>query len=84
MKIRVRTEEFRMTLFIPAFWILGSPLAHWILNRVGKRLPVGFPPLTAEQRKSLRKTLKRCKKQYKGLTLAEVESSNGDQVTITL
>lgn len=84
MKIKIRTEDCRFTLFVPAFWALGNPLTHWILRRVRKKLPVDFPDLTAEQRKALRQALKRCKKRYRGLPLVEVDSSGGDRISVIL
>jgi hypothetical protein len=84
MKIKIRTEDCRFTLFLPVFWALGSPLTHWILRRVRKKLPVDFPDLTAEQRKALRRGLKSCKKRYKGLSLVEVDSSDGEVIRIFL
>lgn len=84
MKIKIRTEDCRFTLFVPAFWALGNPLTYRILGKWKDRLPVAFPDLTAEQGKALRQALKRCKKRYRGLPLVEVDSSGGDRISVIL
>ena len=83
MKIRIRAESVRLSLYVPGFWILGRPFLYRLLNRFP--LSVGFSKeLNRERKAAVKQLLKRCKKRYRGLPLVEVEGSDGSYVSIHL
>ena len=81
MKVHIKSEGREFT--IPA------PLSLALRSLSGKNIPDGGVETTKEQAeqykkelKELAKAVKEAKKQWGHLTIVEVHSSNGDEVTI--
>lgn len=81
MRIKIISEDFKMNLPvpIPKFLIRG-----FIINRVLRGVTNGSVEMSEEQSRIIAKTLRKSLRKHKGLTLVEVESSDGDYVKITL
>lgn len=81
MRIKVVSGDFKMNLPapIPKFLIRGI-----IINRVLKGVTDGSVEMSKKQSRIIAKVIRKSLKKYKGLTLVEVASSDGDYVKITL
>ncbi|WP_147585182.1 hypothetical protein [Beduini massiliensis] len=79
MKIRIKSKGFRLWLYLPYSLFLNRysfSLLFYALKRYVYISPMG-------QRDFL-KQIKKYRKQFKGLTLVEVHSSDGDDIIIRL
>jgi hypothetical protein len=79
MKIKIRTKDFRMWLYLPTS-LFFSRLGVSITLCATKK----YVHWTEEQKEILIKGLRRCGKQYKGLTLVDVQTASGEKVLVTL
>lgn len=85
MRIKVRTDEHRISLRLPTGLLL-SPLAAHIAShaiRNGSPEPAGAAP-SASELKLLFRELRACMKTMKGMPLVEVSSPDGTEVYISL
>lgn len=64
---------------IPTLLIRGG-----VMNHALKGVTNGSVEMSKEQSRKIAKVIRKNVRKYKGLTLVEVESSNGDHVKITL
>lgn len=79
MKIRIKSKGFRLWLYLPYSLFLNRysfSILFYSLKRYIYISPMG-------QRDLLRQ-IKKYRKQFKGLTLVEVHSSDGDDIIIRL
>lgn len=79
MKIKIVTEESKMTLPVPTFLICGKVMYYLMKN-----IADSSGEMSEEQSRVIAKMIRKYAGKYKGLKLLEVESSNGDIVEITL
>lgn len=79
MKIKIRTKDFRMQLYFPTSLILSR-----LGVSIALRATQNYIRLTEEQKEVLVKGLRRCRKQYKGLTLVDVQTASGEEILVTL
>lgn len=82
MKIKVHDKDTKLNIVIPNRLITGAPgrkIIAFFACKYG-----GDIPLTREQMDRLLKELGKAAKQFKGLKIVEVESSDGEQVLIEL
>lgn len=81
MKIEVVTEDFKMKLPVPlpTFLIRGIVIEYAL-----KGVSNASVKMSKEQSRKLAKAIRKCAGKYKGLTIVDVESSDGEIVKITL
>ena len=79
MKIKIRTEDCKMTLRFPTSLLLGRMTFSIAMNRAKE-----YIEFDNEQKDKLIKLLKRTRKKYKGLKLVEVKTAAGEIIEITL
>lgn len=79
MKIKIKTEGFRMTLLFPTSLVLSNFGISIILQIAGKYIAV-----PKENKKTILKEVKQWRKQWKGLSLVEVQTSRGEEILIKL
>lgn len=79
MKIKIKTADIHLNLRIPnslLLWDIPISIAlHYTKDTI---------ELSRDQRKKIVKLLRECSRKYKGLTLIEVDSSEGERIEITL
>lgn len=79
MRVKIRTNGFRMTFYFPNAVLFGK-----LAVSIAAQCASDYVTISDEQKGKLACLLKQCGKQYKGLKLIEVHSSEGEQVEITL
>ncbi len=81
MHVKIRTEEFRLTLPLPNALILNGFVTGVISKALHKH--VDFP-ITKEQLDGLAGALRAAKRTFGSLTLVDVLSSDGDHIVVRL
>lgn len=89
MKIRIRTQEVRITILLPNFLVLNRFTASHIIRSIAERINKSpevnkTPDIDSEKARLFIAELRRIKRKYGRFTLVDVESSDGDAVKIIL
>lgn len=82
MKIKIQDQDTHMNLLIPNFVVAGR-LSRKVLSLALSKKG-GEMPYTKEQIDRFLQELGRTAKRFKGLTLVEIESSDGEKIFIQL
>ena len=88
MKIKVKSEEMKLPLYIlfPSALVravvCSRPAAYALARHL--RQAEDLPPIPVKSIRKMQKTLRKCLKQHRGLTLVDVESADGSKVKIVL
>lgn len=84
MKVRIRSDEANLNLWLPTGLVFSKPVAL-LGSTVGKKY-VGdaMKDLSAKDLDRLFAEIRRIKRIHRGWTLVEIESANGDSIHITL
>ncbi len=82
MRIRIQAEGRSFHISLPT----GLIFSRFVLRKAFRRIPVreGIPALPPAAADILAAELKRLKKKHGAWTLAEVQSADGEQITVTL
>ena len=84
MKIRIRSDNVRLTLPVPTDLVF-SKAAVWIAFRImNYYLNDSLPTLPSASMERLFAELQRTKHKYSRWTLVEVRTADGKEVTVTL
>jgi len=82
MRIKIYSDGHRINLRLPTSWLLNRFTARIAAKAInGDREE---PYISEESMYALLQGMKRIRRDFRGLTLVEVDSADGDQVRITL
>lgn len=85
MKVKINTKNTKINLWVPTSLILNNfsfSIVIYILKN--HNIARNYIKLSKEKKKDILKLLKKYRKQYKGLTLVEVKTKEGENILITL
>lgn len=83
MKIRIRSQDHKLSLYFPT-WVITSKSMVKLWLRVGKKYSAEVPDIPPRAIDALCDEVKRIKKVYGSWELVDVQSASGEQVKITL
>ena len=90
MKIKIKSEEMKLPIYIlfPSALVRATvcsrPAAYALARQLRLRQEENLPPIPVKSIRKMQKKLRKCLKQHRGLTLVEVDSTDGSKVKIVL
>lgn len=79
MRIKIRTADFRFTFWFPTAWLFSR--FGFAAGLAAARRYVQVPK---KERRCLQKALRQNGKRFRGLTLVEVQTGEGETVIVSL
>lgn len=79
MKVKIKTQDFRLRLYLPNVICLNSIGIKILLCYIQNYIEV-----SDIQKKELIRCMKICRRKCKGVTLIEVHSVEGDEIMVSL
>lgn len=85
MKVKINTKDTKINIYIPTFLVLNNfsfSILMYVLSN--QSISKEYIKCLEDQKEKILKLMKMCRKQYKGLTIVDIKTSEGEKILITL
>ncbi len=85
MKVKINTKDTKINIYIPTFLVLNNfsfSILMYVLSN--QSIEKKYIKCLEDQKEKILKLMKMCRKQYKGLTIVDIKTSEGEKILITL
>ena len=85
MKVKINTKDTKINICIPTFLVLNNfsfSILMYVLSN--QSIEKKYIKCLEDQKEKILKLMKMCRKQYKGLTIVDIKTSEGEKILITL